>query len=748
VLGYPSDDATAVITSQEEKDAIQRAVAGEIPIQYLPVKAEKGEPAAQMSFIATFENGAGELEGVLVGRSDLTVNPFAQPLLTSLKSMSQVGGEGILLDENERILYNPNPDLVMATYDGALQNSSKFFEDTSSDGTRQFVYYQPAVGRQWSVVLTAPALYVQEQALSIAAPLLATIIIASLIAVGVFRLSLRVVTASLQNLAVEADRLAKGQLDQPLRMEGEDEVGQLRRAFEKMRAALKARLDELNRLLVVSQGVASTLELEGSLRPVLESALMTGATSARVALDPALVPEQGGETSQPLRFGAGSSCELYGSLDDQILALTHRQEKVLLTNLSRPRFLTIAQGLPRPYALLALALRHENRFYGALWIAYDEPHQFSDEEVRFISTLAGQAALAASNARLFLTAEIGRQRLEAILSSTPDPVLVTDEHDCLLLSNPAAWHALGFDVEAGQGRPVDQVLSQQQLIDLLRSSSNENQSAEIVLQAGSVYLATASSVLADDRRMGRICVLRDVTHFKEIDSLKSDFVSTVSHDLRSPLTLIRGYATMLQMVGELNEQQAGYIQKIVNGVESMSKLVNNLLDLGRIEAGVGLQLENQPVKDLMANVVAPLQLQADQKRIHLITEIQDEADILVEADQALLQQALHNLVENAIKYTEAGGEVRFCYHQQNDQIVFEVQDTGIGIAPADQQRLFEKFYRSSRKGIRSERGSGLGLSIVKSIAERHGGRVWFESQLGKGSIFSMLIPLNQNSDHH
>src|SRR3990170_8289847 len=99
--------------------------------------------------------------------------------------------------------------------------------------------------------------------------------------------------------------------------------------------------------------------------------------------------------------------------------------------------------------------------------------------------------------------------------------------------------------------------------------------------------------------MGRVCVLRDITQFKELDALKSDFVSTVSHDLRSPLTLIRGYATMLQMVGDLNEQQSGYVRKILDGVESMSRLVNNLLDLGRIEAGVGLQLEIQPVQEVI-----------------------------------------------------------------------------------------------------------------------------------------------------
>jgi signal transduction histidine kinase len=228
-----------------------------------------------------------------------------------------------------------------------------------------------------------------------------------------------------------------------------------------------------------------------------------------------------------------------------------------------------------------------------------------------------------------------------------------------------------------------------------------------------------------------------------LDALKSEFVSTVSHDLRSPLTLIRGYSSMLQMVGELDEQQTGYLHKIITAVESMSRLVNNLLDLSRIEAGVGLQLEKQPAQEIIHRVVGDLQLQATQKRIQLSTLLPAEGELLLEADHELLQQALHNLVENAIKYSEAGNKVIVRLAHKDDQVIYEVRDSGIGIAPADQHRLFEKFFRAARKGMKPERGSGLGLAIVKSIVERHGGQVWLESQLGKGSNFYLVIPMQQ-----
>jgi len=311
------------------------------------------------------------------------------------------------------------------------------------------------------------------------------------------------------------------------------------------------------------------------------------------------------------------------------------------------------------------------------------------------------------------------------------------------LANPAAWQMLGINMEASRDQPIHRIISIEPLVKLLRISSKEKQSAEIVLPDGQILLATTSSVVAEGRRVGRVCILRDVTQFKKLDALKSEFVSTVSHDLRSPLTLIRGYTTMLKMVGELNDQQSNYLEKIAESVENMDRLVNNLLDLSRIEAGVGLQLEKISVQDVIERVVSEFQSRTDQKRIKLTVVVDQQEIPLIEADRALLQQAFHNLVENAIKFTEPGGEVKIVLEVHNDQLVFEVEDTGIGISPADQQRMFEKFYRASRQTVRSERGSGLGLAIVKSIAERHGGRVWFESQLGKGSTFFLAIPLHQ-----
>jgi signal transduction histidine kinase len=207
---------------------------------------------------------------------------------------------------------------------------------------------------------------------------------------------------------------------------------------------------------------------------------------------------------------------------------------------------------------------------------------------------------------------------------------------------------------------------------------------------------------------------------------------------------MRGYATMLQMVGDLNEQQKGYVRKIVTGVESMNRLVNNLLDLGRIEAGIGLQIEKVKVKEVIDEVLNSLQLQAAQKDIHLAQEIVGENEgPEIDADRALLQQAVYNLVENAIKYTPVSGNVKVRLEFRADSVVLEVHDTGIGVAPLDLPQLFEKLYRSGRREPYQQRGTGLGLAIVKSLTERHGGRVWVDSQLRKGSVFSLEFPCEQ-----
>ncbi|MDD5466400.1 MAG: ATP-binding protein [Anaerolineales bacterium] len=742
--GYPALEYSSLSESVVEQEAIQHALSG-VSFQVYTISPAVGESAAQMSFLAAVRDEKGNVQGVLVGRTNLASNPFSTPIINSLKRINNTGGEGILLDDSGNILYHPIPDMLMKKYPGKLPGTPSFFTETGSDGTRRLVYFEQATGRPWSVVLTMPAKYAQQLAMNIAVPVMGLMLVLSAMAVSLLLYSINKISSTLEAFADQADGIAQGRLEHTMHVTGDDEVGRLQHAFEKMRLSLRARMDESSRLLWVSQGVASSLEMSKAIKPILESCIQTEACSARVVLIPDVIPELGGDRQTPLTFELNTRGNFYEQLDEQIISLTRDQDRIVLTNPSRTRLIKFQQNLPKPEAIVAIALRYEALYYGALWMAYDQPHQFSKEEVRYLTTLASQAALAAANARHFMFAEIGRQRLEAIIASTPDPVLVTDQKGRLLLANPEAWKAIGLEKDWEVGRYIDQVITQPDLLALLRSEE-EKATKEVILASNRVYSATTSTVMAKGQPVGRICVLRDITHFQELNQAKTDFVHTVALFLRSPLNMMRGYTTMLEMVGSLNEAQKNYIRKISSAVEGMSHLVNNLLDLGRIEAGIGLKLEQVSAADLVEQVVSGLQLLATQKQIQLAMDSPITEAQLIEVDRALLQQALTNLVENAIKFTDPGGRVQVLVKPEQKRVVFEVRDTGVGIGPVDQPRLFEKFYRLSQPGTHPGSGSGLGLTIVKSIVERHKGQVWVESQLGRGSTFYLALPYHQNEE--
>lgn len=741
ISGHPKEAVNRIRLSEDEQGGLSLALKG-APAQIYIVQPQMNEKVVLVSFMAAILDKNGQPKGILLGRTDLNTNPLTRSAIQAIESIKVLEGEGAILDENQRIIYQSSGIGLMERYDGSLPVSKGAFEDASRTGVRRLSFYQTIIGKSWGVLVQVPAEQAQSRALNIAIPLLVILLVLAALAYTALRAGILRITGNLKTLSNEATLISQGKLDQPLQVSTADEVGQVGRAFEQMRVSLKARLEELNNLLKVSQAVASNLEAGDAIRPILEAAQGEGAVSARVILPQDVALDL--QFDKPIVLGSGAQTERFAYLDHQIFELMRNQNLMSIPNTNRIRRLNYPPGATQPGAVAALALYHENRYFGALWVVYERPHNFSEEEIRFLGTLANQAALAASNARLYASAEIGRQRLEAVLVSSPEPVLVIDEKMRLLLLNSATLQVPGLIQNATPGTPIQDVINQPQLLEVITRKREEKiASVEISLPNERVYFASVSMVTASDRLVGKVCVLQDITHYKHLDTLKSDFVETVSHDLRSPLTLIRGYATMLNMVGELNEQQTGYTTKIVAGVDSMTHLINNLLDLGRIDAGIGLQIENLIAQEVIEQVVTSLQPQAVQKNIRLSAEIAMPQPVQLEADRLLLQQALNNLIENGIKYTPLGGAVNVRLVTRADKVVFEVHDTGIGIAPLDLPRVFEKFYRSGRREAYQLRGTGLGLAIVKSIAKRHNGDAKVESQLGRGSVFFIELPYTQ-----
>jgi signal transduction histidine kinase len=257
---------------------------------------------------------------------------------------------------------------------------------------------------------------------------------------------------------------------------------------------------------------------------------------------------------------------------------------------------------------------------------------------------------------------------------------------------------------------------------------------EIALGDGRTLWASVTEV----PNVGRVAVLRDVSPFKALDKAKSEIITSFTHDLAAPLAVVKGFVQLVQMDGPVNKQQLHDLQGITQAADQMKAIVEDLLELGRIEAIEDLRTQKLHFDRVVESTVAAFHPLAEVSAIELVLEPCTQT-ILVVGNPPLLSRALDNLVENAIKYTGSGGRVTIRTYCQQDEVVVSVVDNGPGISEQDLPRVFEKFFRARHH--QDHMGTGLGLAIVKSIVERHHGRVWAESRKNQGSTFSVALPL-------
>jgi two-component system NtrC family sensor kinase len=400
------------------------------------------------------------------------------------------------------------------------------------------------------------------------------------------------------------------------------------------------------------------------------------------------------------------------------------------------------EAAPPVAALFALPLRLAGEYQGALYLGYRQPHYFDSDERNLLRTLAGQASVLVQNAYLFAAAEGGRRRLAAVLSSTPNAVLVTDQTDRVLLINPALERA--FDLRAADivNHPVTDALAGspagQELARRLTTGTAAESKLELTADNRDFLAAVSTVHTSDGQAIGRVAVLQDVTDLKEVDRLKSEFLDGISHDLRSPLTYMRNYAGLLPLPEDPAAEQE-YVNKIVSGIDRMSVLVEGLLEMANLRAGTSVQFDRVDVGEVLAEVAQEYASPAWMRGVRLVVEA--AADLPpVKADPTLLRRAITNLLTNALKYAPESGPVILRAEVRDDEVVLSVLDRGPGIAAADLPYVFQKFYRGGPGPSGRPPGSGLGLAIVKSIADLHDGRVWCESAPGEGSTFYLALP--------
>ena len=334
--------------------------------------------------------------------------------------------------------------------------------------------------------------------------------------------------------------------------------------------------------------------------------------------------------------------------------------------------------------------------------------------------------------------EAERNKLEAIISNIQDGVIVMDKNKNIMLLNHAVREIFSLDSKEVVGKALADVIMNADLKALLvRAGDGPLKYHEINFDDGRVFNAQYTPI----PRIGGAVTMQDISYLKELDRLKSDFIHTVSHDLRSPLTSILGYTELVERTGPLNSNQQEFLRRLQDSIQHITTLVNDLLDLGRLEAGFDTRRELVQLENVLNYSLDMFGAQIKQKNIKLDVSIGKDLKEL-RANPIRIRQMLDNLLGNAIKYTPSEGSVHVSISMQDNQIILKVQDTGPGIPAEDQGRVFEKFFRASNAPAQVE-GTGLGLAIVKSIVDSHQGRVWVESAVGKGSSFIVLLPAQE-----
>ena len=513
---------------------------------------------------------------------------------------------------------------------------------------------------------------------------------------------------------------------------------------------LSRRVQQLRMLQEGAKAINSSLALEDLLMLIVTNAAQV-VHEARCSL--ALLDEDGGQVV---------TCAVSDLPVDRVqaarLALSDGIASWVVRNAQPVRISRVADD-PRaagmkewPAAsLISVPLLTDGQAIGALTATSPEEDAFSDEDLVSLAVFAAQAVIAVKNARLYQSAQERRSELEALLRGIGDAVVATDARLRLTALNPIAARVFSVQPGATAGQRLSEVIDNAELVALFEETLSGREPSlirELVLPAGGgeaavrFYQALATPVLGEGGEVrGAVVVLRDITQQRELDQVKSDFLSVVSHELKTPLHSIKGFVDIILMgkTGPVSETQQDFLETVRQQAEALQMMINDLLEFSRLEAGqIRLRIERVLVGQVVQGVVARLAPLADEANLQLVNLVPSDFG-LIAADEPRLEQVVTNLLSNAIKFTREGS-VTISASDLGSEVQVSVADTGIGI-PADQrQRIFDRFYQVDGTATRSYRGAGLGLTICKHIVEYHGGRIWVESTEGQGSTFHFVLP--------
>ena len=552
----------------------------------------------------------------------------------------------------------------------------------------------------------------------------------------------------------------------------EQRVEERTQALAKAMGELTEERDRVETLYRITSQLAISLDLDYVLNRALKlvveavaaeraSILMLERESGRFICRAALgmgvrLPLEG----VPTRFSRGEGLAGW--------VVEHREAAIVSDIRQDPRWVEERERRREYRSALAVPLLAGDEVLGALLLFHAQPGHFNEDHLLLVDTAAIQVAHAINNAELYRLIRNQAERLgtmlkarqveaaksQAILEAVADGVIVADADGSIILFNAAAERILEFPRQKALGRTTREMLGLygSQARDWMETVARW--AAQPGVYAAEEFLAARldigdrivsvhlSPVLMGDEFLGTVSVFRDVTAEVEAKRAKTEFVSTVSHELRTPMTSIKGYVELLLMgaVGAVTDDQQHFLSIIRNNADRLTMLVNDLLNISRMESGrMTLSPKMVRMDAMVDQVIAAMEGRAMDKGLALQSDVAPTLPKVI-ADPDRLAQILTNLVENACSYTPAGGEITVSAAANGDMMHVSVRDTGIGIAPEDQEKVFDRFFRADHPVVQDSSGTGLGLSIVQSLVEMHGGRIWVESGVGEGSTFTFTLP--------
>ncbi|MEN6408328.1 MAG: ATP-binding protein [Anaerolineaceae bacterium] len=498
-------------------------------------------------------------------------------------------------------------------------------------------------------------------------------------------------------------------------------------------ATLQQRVDELEALSQVGRSITASLDLDSVLSAVVDAAVtLTNAEEGSLLL----VDETSGELYMRAarNFQEDFVRTFRLPIQDSLAGSVIRTGQPVLMDEKTPQKIKTSYLVQ---SLIYVPLQSHGQIFGVLGV--DNRHSnrpFTEHHVKVISAMADYAVIAIENARLYSHTAIEKNKLETILTQIQDGVIVIDDDGRLVMVNQTIRQTFNLGDAALSGKMATDIFDQPTLLELINDRAKKySNRAEIVIDEGLVFSAQLTPIPG----VGIVITMHDITYLKKLDRIKSDFVSTVSHDLRSPLTAILGYTELIERVGPVKESQHEFIVRVQMSVQNITALVNDLLNLGRIEAGFDSRKEVVHLEQIIQFALDGFKKRIAEHNQQLLTVIPPNLPPIL-GNPVHLRQMLDNLVENAVKYTLPGGMIQVNLHQEGKQLVLQVTDTGLGIPAIDLPYIFDKFYRASNAATNVS-GTGLGLSIVKSIVENHQGRIWVESTVDQGTTFTVVLPV-------